>query len=135
LFVQALLGRRWVRQHGCGGVEHGRLLWASTAKRGPWARPQMARLLQMDAPAVPATPQGCLHAMIAMAGRVNGPASPAMDEGVAAARRLLAAIEASERERTRLAADSDPGEEERLRARLAAFGPESAAEGEDRRRM
>ena len=68
LFVQALLGRRWVRQHGCGGVEHGRLLWASTAKRGPWARPQMARLLQMDAPAVPATPQGCLHAMIAMAG-------------------------------------------------------------------
>jgi hypothetical protein len=135
LFVQALLGRRWVRERGFGGVEHGRLLWASTAKRALWTRPQMARLLQMDAPAVPATPQACLRAMVAMAARVNGPARPAVDEAVAAAGRLLAAIEASERERTRLAADSDPGEEDRLRARLAAFGPESAAEGEDRRRM
>jgi hypothetical protein len=135
LVVQAVRAQRWARRHGAGRVEGTRLLWASTAKRALWTRPEMARLLQMNVPAMPATPQACLRAVVAMAEGVTGPARPAVDEAGAAARRLLTVIEPIDGELTRLATDSDPAEEGRLHARLAAFGPESAAEGDDRRRM
>ncbi|PYQ38997.1 MAG: hypothetical protein DMF77_22780 [Acidobacteria bacterium] len=135
LAVQAVRAQLWARRNGVGRVESARLLWASTAKRAPWARPPMARLLERNARAVPLTPQACLRALITMAAEVSGPARTRADEAVMAGRRLLAAIDAHDRELARLATDSDPGEADRLRMRLAAFGPKSATEGEDRRRM
>jgi hypothetical protein len=135
LAIQAVRAHLWARRNSVGRVESARLLWASTAKRALWTRPHMARLLERNARAVPLTPQACLRALITMAGEVSGPARTEVEEAVMAGRRLLSAIDASDRELRRLATDNEPGEADRLRARLAGFGPESAREDEDRRRM
>ena len=76
-----------------------------------------------------------VRAITAAAERLDGEAEAAARHAAEAARRLLSAFEAADREHAALEADADPAEEGRLAARLDALGPEAATEGEARRQM
>ena len=76
-----------------------------------------------------------LQAIVRLAQDLTGPAREVAGNAVAAARELVAATEAIDKEVARLRKDVDSAETGRIEQRLAALGERTEGEGEERREM
>jgi hypothetical protein len=137
-FVLAQVNERWLARFGL--VEHDRraILRGALSRRAFWRRDAIAAVLQptpAHEPAPARTPAEMAHRIACAAEAFTGRDGEVAREAAAAARQLLASLQEADAEIARLARDTDPQEQERLRARLAALGEETASEPAERRRM
>ena len=138
----------WARRRGLSRGDAMKL-WGRPAIPGAfWKRPEIARLLEPASGgagaagasprgprAEPRTPHEMLRAIADGAQALSGPVREAGTDAVIAARALVSAIEALDREIEAAARDADPAEVERLEHRLAALGDAAPGEPEAQRRM
>ena len=131
----------WARRKGLTGREAhrlagGRALAPTYEAAAFWKKPHIAKLLlpestEREAPtSVPETPEPYLAQVGDAARQLTGPSVELGNEAVAAARQLVAAVKALDKEIEQLARDVDPSEIPRLEEKLTALGDpdtESAA--------
>jgi hypothetical protein len=116
------------------------LLSQPTMLRSIWKRPEYAGLL-LPAPVAasartePRLPREYASWFEREAAAATGAARVALERAAADARALAAERDALDPEIARLAKDADTSELERLRWRVEQLGPQSEAEGEERRRL
>jgi hypothetical protein len=107
-----------------------------------WKRPEVAQLLRKpagrDSNADRREPQSyheLLAAIAELAGELTGPVRALGSDALAVARRVVASLEALDRELRGLARSADPAEIARLESRLAMPDADRAEETEEQRRM
>jgi len=116
------------------------LLSQPTSQRSVWKRPELARVLlpsppRATGPTEPRLPREFADALARDAAAVTGERRRELERVAEEARGLVTELEAMDAEIARIARDADPEEAAHLRQRLEALGPESEAEGEERRQM
>jgi hypothetical protein len=116
------------------------LFSAPTSQRSVWKRPEIAQLL-LPAPVAaaartePQQPRELADALAREAAAMSGERKRELERIAEEGRRLASELEALDADIARLARDADPDEVARLSQHLAALGPESASEGDERRQM
>lgn len=131
-FILIGKGRRELRQSGLGPADVNRILISVPAARiSFWTRPHIAAILAPAKSAVQAvrsdSPHEQLQSILRHANELTGLLRPLGTQASVAARQLLASIDSIDKEITELARNLEPGEEERLRDKIAAMAP---AEGQ-----
>ncbi|MGE0455877.1 MAG: protein kinase [Vicinamibacteria bacterium] len=119
--------RREVEHQGLDPADARRVAFTMPPSRPSfWTRPHIAAILApvpaAQAAARPDSPYDQLQSVLRNAEGLSGPLRTLGAQAAAAARQLLVSIEHADREIAELARSLDPGEEERLAARLAALG-------------
>jgi hypothetical protein len=103
---------------------------ASLSRVSFWARPHIAAVLapapQAEAKHRADSPHDQLQSVLRNADALSGPLRALGTQAAAAARQLLVSIEHADREIAELARSMDPGEEDRLTARIRGLGSASA---------
>ena len=131
----------WAKRKGLTAREAhrlagGRALAPTYEAAAFWKKPHIAKLLLPESPereaptSEPETPEGYLAQVGDAARQLTGPSVELGNEAVAAARQLVAAVNALDKEIEQLARDVDPSEIPRLEEKLTALGDpdtESAA--------
>jgi hypothetical protein len=121
-----VLAVRW-RRRGLGTDQLARWLVGSTTSGSFWRLPQISPLLQSSGrgqPPGPVTPHDYLRAISEAADALTGAARASGSAAVAAARTLLAKIDARDSELASLRRNAEPIEVMRVEERLAVLGDE-----------
>jgi Protein kinase domain len=136
--VLAWVNGGWLARFGLPEHDRRAILQAPLSRRSLWRRDAIAAVLQpavADEPAPARTPAEMAHRIVSAAAAFTGRDADVAQEAASAARQLLASLQEADDEVERLSRDLDLQESERVRARLAGLGTETASEPEDRRRM
>jgi len=134
-FVLLTRGRRGLRKAGVAASDINRVLISVPPSRVAfWARPHLAALL---APVIPPdsrrrsdSPHEQLQSIVRHASELSGPLRQLGTQAAAAARQVVASIEEIDREIAELVRNLEPGEEERLTAKIEALAPASGRDHE-----
>jgi predicted Ser/Thr protein kinase len=139
--VVAASAAAW-RRRGLATPEVAWLLVGPTIEARFWGKPQIESVLTRLPPrpgarddAQPETPHDYLRAILEAAERLTGDARALGSDAVAAARQLVGAIDALDREIAMLARDADPVEVSRLEQRLAWLDEGAADDDEQQMRL
>ena len=119
---------RELRRSGLGPADaHRVMMTASLSRAAFWARPHIAAVLapapRPEAGGRADTPHEQLQSILRNGGELSGPLRALGAQAAVAARQLLASIEEADRDAADLARNVEPGEEERLRDKIAALAP------------
>ena len=113
------------------GDAHRVMMTASLSRASFWGRPHIAAILASPGQAQPGhradSPHDQLQSILRNADGLSGPLRTLGTQAAVAARQLLVSIDHADREIAELARSLDPGEEDRLAARIAALGSASAS--------
>lgn len=124
---------RWAQREGISRDDaHRLLLTEPTARSGFWSRPAVAQLLKTQVWEPPKDPHACLNTIASAARQCTGALGELAAEAVAAARRLVAALDTAEADMAGLGPGGDDALA-RVEAELAALGGSGALAPEQQR--
>ena len=133
-FALAALAMRELRRMGLASDDINRVMYVSPSRPHFWDRPQIAAILAPVAADEDtrngSAPNDHLQAILRHADAMSGPLQPIGAQAAAAARQIIASIDDIDRQIAQLAQTLEPGEEDRLAAKIEALTNASGSDDE-----